>query len=337
MKYHTVSKSERPVKYVRVQAATEDSAIAVRIPQAPVLKYGVKKRKGGGRHKLWKPRAITPDDLERGWAFVNKWGPKIATRERVRKDYETVLALSNSPSSIDTVVGTLGQMIPVLSAGTCENYMRFITTKFHHTDNSRVIKACESAHADAETTHAVDLSDETLDEIFCRSPPKYRLAFYLLRNAGLRTAAIVRLRGRQISASESALEVQVRIDKNRKKRALRTLLCVPWEWIGYPPDDIINLINNLKDDERPCEGFSASMLNDVLKRHMIQGLAEKCTTYSFRRSFVNFIIKQCQGAKLVITNYTLHLRPTMVDAHYKVWKKVTDALERKRAEMKEVC
>jgi len=143
-----VVRSPRGGKYARPEQRACDAPPVVHCPLPN--KYGAS----------WTPRAITQEDISRGWSYVIKWGPKIA--DRVRKDYETVLMLSNRNSSTEAIVGILGQMLPLLSAGTCENYIPFITTTWHHTDNQRVLKACEAAHADADTTHAADISEENL-------------------------------------------------------------------------------------------------------------------------------------------------------------------------------
>ena len=88
-KYQRTSISPSPTKYQTVvQANTPDPQPFAAHPfrNLPHAKYGYRKR---GRKPKWVPRAITAEDLSRGWAFINKWGPKIATRDCIRAIYAT--------------------------------------------------------------------------------------------------------------------------------------------------------------------------------------------------------------------------------------------------------
>ena len=185
------------------------------------------------------------------------------------------------------------------------------------------LKATQAHHADADTGHAVDVEIGKLREVARSAKTAHSVFFYLLWATGMRVKDLSRLRGKQICAAEDCLEVEVRINKGRRKRALRALLRVPWEWLGgRPPYDIEHAINSFPDDIRPFEKYTATKTNNELKTMSPQVGSKKCTTYSFRRAYVEMIIKQCNGSMTMITSYTLHLTPTMVEGHYKKWKKV---------------
>jgi len=146
--------------------------------------------------------------------------------------------------------------------------------------------------------------------------------FCLLWATGMRVKSISRLRGKQICAAEDCLEVQVRIDKGRRKRSLRALLRLPWEWLGgRPPYNIEHSINSLPDDHQPFAEFTATKVNYWLKSMGPKAGVGKCTTYSFRRAYINMIIQRCNGNMPLITSHTLHLTPTMIDTHYRQWQK----------------
>jgi len=111
----------------------------------------------------------------------------------------------------------------------------------------------------------------------------------------------------------------VKIDKTRKRRALRAILVLPkeWNWIPEPPSpQTWDFFYEGDAEERIFEGITASDVNNVLHRMSMQLNLPRPTTYSFRRGYINRIIPLVRNKKH-LTEFTLHFEDSTVDAFYK--------------------
>jgi len=297
---------------------------ALPITPIPPSRAALPRHRRGLRHgnRKWVPRAISEADLARGRAILEKWGPDHKNRIRVVADYELTCVLSGyDPRNPLAHVGFLGQLANSgLGPGTADTYINYVHKKHRMHD---VQKAASCRHADHEARHAPDISDEILWRYVEEADAKWQPVLWILYVCGIRTVALRYLRRRRISIptnwSKESIEISVKIDKQRKKKALRAILQLPfsWKWVLPPPS--VATANFLREgDQEECL-FEFATANAVLKelRAMSVRLGlPRPTTYSFRRGFINRIIPLVRN-KQELTKYTLHFKPDTVDAFYR--------------------
>jgi len=273
-------------------------------------------------NRKWFPRAISEADLNRGRILLEKWGPDHKNRDRVISDYELVCHLSGYETKNPLAhIGFLGQLANSgLSPGTSDTYIGYVHKRHRMTN---VTKAASARHADHEARHAPDLPDDVLWRYVQEASPRWAPIFWLLYTAGLRPVALRYLSRRRISVpndwKKEELEVSVRIDKTRKKKALRAILLLPksWKWIRPPPsDDAATFLREGDREEKLFEFATATAINlELRKMSQRLGIARP-TSYSFRRSFVNRILPLVRN-KAELTSYTLHFKKDTIDAFYR--------------------
>jgi len=253
---------------------------------------------------------------------MEEWGPNHRDRDRVIRDFELCCKLSNLPTNDSSVgVALLGQLANSgLGPGSCDTYIGHVTKRYRMTD---VSKAASARHADYEARHAADIDDDTLWKYVLEASPLYRRILWLMYIAGLRAISIRYLRRRRVHIPKrwksADIEVVVKIDKTRKKAALRAIMSLPktWEWIQPPPHkDDIKFFQDGPADERLFEGITATNINDELRRISKKLSLPRPTSYSFRRAFINRVIPLVTSKKK-LTEYSLHFSVSTVDAFYK--------------------
>jgi len=127
------------------------------------------------------------------------------------------------------------------------------------------------------------------------------------------------------------LEIIVAVDKNRKKRGLRTTLILPKAW-NYPRPPTLEAWRFVVDgpqDERLFPSVTANQVNGILRTLSAKLGLTRPATYSFRRAYVNRVIPLI-GSKGKLVKFTLHFDEAMVDAFYRRTAKEREALENKQ-------
>ena len=187
-----------------------------------------------------------------------------------------------------------------------------------------VMKAASARHADFEGRHAPDIPDDILWQYVVEADFVWQSILYVLYVAGLRAKAIRYFRRNRIYVpkkrmwKKESLEFVVRIDKTRKRRALRAILQLPkeWDWIPQPPtDQTWQFFAEGDAEERLFEGVTASDINSELRKMSARLNLPRPTTYSFRRAYINRIIPLVNNKKQ-LTEFTLHFETSTVDAFY---------------------
>lgn len=234
-----------------------------------------KHRSRKGRAARWIPQAFTEADFNRGMQILEEWGPKHTNSDRVISSFETSCYLSGmNMRDPRAAVSVLGQMANSgLGAGTTDTYIGYLHKKYKMPD---VMKAASARHADAEVRHAPDISDEILWKYVEEADFIWQPIFYVLFVAGLRPIALRFLRRNRLFVpgkrrwGKDNIEVTVKIDKTRKKSALRAILSLPasWEWIPEPPtDEVWNFLSQGDDpEERIFQGVTATHINTELRK-----------------------------------------------------------------------
>lgn len=289
----------------------------------PVSRAGPRR----GRPKLWTPSMSPLSSFTKGEEFVKTWGPPTSQKEEVLRSFRAYCELNGIKEDTYALYGCVGEWKEVYSPGTIENYVRFIFQHYRRPGMKRVLSAAEAYHADAENQHAPDVEERVLLRYVEEAEGPWRIPLYLLWATGLRPRALAFLRKSQISIDPENLRVQVRVDKNRRKTALRCQLRIPWDWISEPSPEIIQELNEGSQRERlfqtnsfgPVPNMQAR-LNKELKRMAQEKSLELVTTYSFRRNFMNKVLERCPEEEKR-RKYTLHFSPGMIHAHYERWKK----------------
>jgi len=272
-------------------------------------------------NRKWFPRAISQADINRGNALLEKWGPDPKNRDRVISDYELVCHLSGYDTKNPLAhIGFLGQLANSgLGPGTTDTYVSYVHKK-HRMFN--VLKTASARHADHEAKHAADISDDTLWRYVQEACPKWKPVLWLLYTAGLRPVALRYLSRRRIFVpsdwKREEIQFSVRIDKTRKKKALRAILTLPktWKWITPPTDAVAVFLREGDREEKLFEFATATAINTQLRAMSKRLGLSRPTSYSFRRSFINRIFPLVRN-KAELTTYTLHFKKDTVDAFYR--------------------
>ena len=153
---------------------------------------------------------------------------------------------------------------------------------------------------------------------WCLGPNSY-LVLFILMSTGMRVKDIARLRRRQVGyRKRSSLRVQIRLSKTAKRRALRTTLTIPSEWLGVVPASFTCWLKNTckSKDAKMLKGYTAAKVNAILRRVGKKFDMPRPTTYSFRREYMNFVREWCGGDSDLERSYTKHMSTSITEAHY---------------------
>jgi len=145
-----------------------------------------------GRKALWTPRAVSEADLSRGAALLQEWGPDHRSKERIVLNFDTMCMLSGlDKKDPRAAIGLLGQMANSgLGPGSIDVYIGYIRKRYRFSLLYDVLKAAAARHANHESRHAPDVSDDILCQYVEKASTEYRPILYLLYVAGLRPRAI---------------------------------------------------------------------------------------------------------------------------------------------------
>ena len=188
------------------------------------------------------------------------------------------------------------------------------------TSNTQILqasKALENAHADADTTHARDLTDKDLISIQRAIPDSMtRLCVWLLANSPGRAKDLSRLRQKQVSFSSKFTTFTFRVMKNRRKRGLRFTKEIPC-FLSTPLKEDITWWSSFAPNEKPFKSLTAPSVNKALAASAASLSLQRPTTYSYRRAYMRAVRRS--GLSLAERqSLTAHLNPHIADAHYEL-------------------
>ena len=278
-------------------------------------------------NKKWRPRVLHPDDVKAGEEFMMTWGISKSARDRLRTDYVTFCELNNfDTNSGEAMKPWVGQMtVDGLAPGTIDTYVGYVKSLFPRDHRARdVHAAAQRQHADADTHHAPDVEEAGLVAYAYYAKKKQVKALLEVELiAGLRLVAARGLRRKQLFAPtleedpDVILTVQVRLDKNIKKRTHRATLRIPRRW--YPHGFSATTLKILREGDKEERLFSWAT-NGAFSRELLEiedahGLPH-ATAGSFRRLYMNRVFHQTDGDKAAMKKFTLHHSEYVTEAHY---------------------
>lgn len=270
--------------------------------------------------RKWVVRAVSADDKKKWEEIRNEYGPKATVdRDRVRSDYDEFCKLSGLEKNGESLGWCLGQMANKLAPGTVDGYIAYASEGSRTADVNYVRKTAQAFHADATTGHAPDINGKILKKFVNLAPMAHQPVLFILMSTGMRVKDIARLRRRQVGyRKKSSLRVQIRLSKTAKRRALRTTLTIPSEWLGVVPASFTCWLKNTckSKDAKMLKGYTAAKVNAILRRVGKKFDMPRPTTYSFRREYMNFVREWCGGDSDLERSYTKHMSTSITEAHY---------------------
>lgn len=278
------------------------------------------KRERARRKQMWEPSVATPADMERGRSFVEKWGPPDPSMHTSVRRYEEMCRASNcSPYDEQSLMMALGQMLAAgLSAGSLETYVKAIAKIYFPQGARRLLPAVQRAHADSDSSHAPDLPDPVLKQLIEKLSSPFKATAYMMMYTGIRMVGLRWLRRRQIVLQDNgSIKVQVKVDKNKKRRVMRQDLLIPASLIDRPARDVRRFLVEGDSEERLFATVTITTLNAALKKAARKLSCQRPTSYSYRRAFMNRIRKHCNKTGEDPARYTMHISKNILEAHYK--------------------
>lgn len=281
---------------------------------SPILTYRIRKEHCilMGRPRKWTPRRLTTADVVAGAVVLKKYGPDLATNERVRADYLKFCKL-NRLTSEEGYEPWIGQMRNSgLSGGTIQTYMEAATQGDKSTSAYVAMKAASALHANSLTGHARDIDLATgvaIIEAAKAKAPGQAQQLWMLLATGQRRVDIHRLHPQSVKIQRKRkLTVKWMWTKGIRKIAHRREVTFPLEGL---PDAPPELEQTLMSKKAPFE-CSVAVLNRCIKK-----LGYQATTGSFRRLYSDRIEAYCKKNNIPKADMMLHRDDTMDKAFYK--------------------
>ena len=174
----------------------------------------------------------------------------------------------------------------------------------------RVNKACSLAYADADCKMTKRICLAALKAVMKEPDTTAALltVIFLMSVTGLRCADVARLRTKQIRLDGGLLRVEVRVSKNRRRRAKRTFLVLKLAWFGLTTDCLVDTLKTSGPEERPFSRISTYEVNRLLP--------EGYTSKSLRHYFLDIIFTRMKGNLDRVSEYSLHLEKATIKAFY---------------------
>ena len=263
----------------------------------------------------WFPHAITLEELRVGERFLTEHAPHSRAAERLHCLRECMFRL-HGEFDRRHLAGMIGQWIlSELAPGTIESYISTMFTGEQGGPFARVRAAISKAHALATPRHAADLSPLQLGRVLAgmsRRNAASVAASELILRTGMRCADIRWTRRRLILAEQKRLIVTIVWAKNIRSRS-GAVTCEFPLWFGPVSDFTLSYLRWCPPDSYPFRDINASTLN----RCYDATAHPECTTYSFRRAFIQRALEAVEGnAEEVARRWTFHKNPRMILAHY---------------------
>lgn len=280
-------------------------------------------------NRKWSPHTTLCSDRDArvGRELVEYWCPTNKEAIRVYKEF-LAFRRFNGFTIESGIHAWIGQAMRFgITVGTLHTYISHIRKKsmsaaerprFHPSFFGEILqasKALKIAHADADTTHARDLTDKCLISIQRAIPDSMnRLCTWLLANSPGRAKDLSRLRQKQICFSSKSTTFTFRVMKNRMERGLRFTKEIPC-FISTPLKEDITWWSSFSPNDKPFRSVSATSVNKALAASAVLLSLQRPTTYSYRRAYMRAVRRSglCLAERQALT---AHLNPHIADAHY---------------------
>lgn len=285
--------------------------------EAAVLIVAARASTGPGGQRKWIIAPPVEEEAIAGAAFQTLWLPRD-TKSVVFANFMEVVQLC--PSHWDPrkkCDAWLGQGLKYVGYGTLTTYSQYILSssdlpREYKRSMLRINKACALAYADSDTKLTKRITRGELlivlkSGIEDGGRPLHTVIF-LMAVTGLRCADVARLRVKQIRVDKGLLRVEVRVSKNRRRRAKRTFLVLALSWFSLPKDCLDATLASCQDDIRPFSNINATDVNRVLP--------EGYTSKSLRHFYLDIIFTKMKGNLDRVSEYSLHLEKSTIKAFY---------------------
>lgn len=269
-----------------------------------------------GRRSKWVPHSITPCEVTIGQKYIEEHLASRSAQSRVQANFLAMCELSGLEPD-EAIPGYIGQLKESgLASGTIHEYLKAIRLLIRPSTYRPAIKACAAAHADADTTHAADLPGNQLDWLTEKAQPGLYEVLFFLRLTGARLADLRRLQRKQIvfKEEEAVVHIQFRRTKNRTKRSLRKSVEFPISWGGPVRGEVLRAFLQVPGYVKLFRPYTVSYVNRELKKLCAQVDYRSCTSYTFRRAFMDRVIRTVPASER--SEFTLHLNGHVLYAHY---------------------
>ena len=282
-----------------------------------------------GRRARFRPRIAGAHELSL-WTAAEKLYGDIAnkmTRGRVVREFSAFLAMNGCDAVHGLKLWVGAALQDGLAWGTIDSYSaylnRVVWPSLSYSDRIewRATRAViKSAHADADTGGAPCCTPDQLARILESVSLRIRQAIAAIAFTGARMADVRRWRRKQVVFSPRMIKVEVRLTKNRRRRAQRRILRLNnvHRVIGFLVDPSLTSLSSEDGtpEDRPFAVTKVSEVNAALgvlcKKHGWTRL----TTYSFRKFFIKRVSQYMKFDWPRIIQWTLHTGIDVVAAHY---------------------
>jgi integrase len=232
--------------------------------------------------------------------------------------------MNRLPITVENVTLLIGQMRRYLSPGTVKNYFGFIKPFLSDPSKAAITeyklglrslgRAVDLAHADHETEHATDVSDDEVRRIICMLPVGYSCASLLIAAAGARVKDLTWLRAKQVTMTESGFEIIRFVSKGSRKRSDRAFVGVPYRvaWLR-PESSIKEWWSRFPPTKRPFKSLNVSVLNKAIR---IAAGRTDISSYSLRRAFLRRVLQYVNFDFEKAMKFTGHRSVRALKAHY---------------------
>ncbi len=270
-----------------------------------------------GRRPMFVPSTVDKADYDAGIGYISRHIVEDRVRHRAIAVFDEFLRKNPTFTTTTAIIPFLGQMQRSgLSDGTMREYMKHVATAYPSPDSRKAHKACIRAYADAETSHALDVRRQVLLDLPSRAEGVLRAAIFLLTNTGSTLADLQRLRRTQVVFAHGRTLVQWRLTKRKTKRRQRREVAYPDKWGIDPKPLFIDRFWSDSIEQRPLASVTVAQVNAFVRSNCDSTGGRFPTTYTFRRSFINHVLRQLDGDLDKCLQYSGHCSKDMILAHY---------------------
>ena len=291
-----------------------------RLLSDPVIDSRLKNKMG--RKRKWTPHVLSQSEKVASRMFAQAW-LSSTNANRIRADYRVFLNANQLEDNDAAKLLIVGQMIMAgLKMSSICTYLGYVV---YNNDRNSVWRAVRLAHADEETRHAVDATGNRLTNLIRAMPTgPIECVTWLMFNTGARNMDLRRLRRKQIdlNVDDRTVTIEFRITKGIRSRAKRRT--VVFQWRSTPTPRVCELLIDGNEDARPLLDVDVARTNSALKKVDSDSHSRTVTSYSFRRNFINDLIKTLYSPAYshkenleFIASRTLHNDPQVIEAFYK--------------------
>ena len=286
--------------------------------------------------RLFRPRIAGAQDERAVVTMESVYAVNRKSKDNVVAAFLSFIHLNNFSSVGVGFRAYIGALITDgLKYSSIDTYSNYVVKAIHslhlvHTfkdrlDISRLKHTIERAHADseeegacrAENVQVADILNRMLVDARCPTPVVE--AFAMVCCTGSHPADVAKLRDTQVNVSADGLVVRFRLTKGRQKRGKRVTLRLRKFSKIFGRSIPTCLLTALGDADsrrgfRRWHTVSATAINRAIKRCNVGG--PHVTTNSLRKNYIAHVCVLCDYDWTKVSQYTLHLNPAIVAAHY---------------------